>query len=149
MLKLMKIEMNLGAILVDDSFIDRTIFEKNIQLFYPDMPVVTFSSASAALEALSNEDTLKDVDYSVILLDIYMPEMNGFAFADAFNQLPKKTRDRYCIVMLSSSIDQGDMDKVASRSKTITKFVSKPLNNEVLEDIFKWTKQNYSALNDD
>ncbi|WP_170266303.1 response regulator [Phaeocystidibacter luteus] len=137
--------LNIGLILIDDSFIDRTIVSKNMGLFYPNMPFLSFDSALDALKEAKESTLLPEVDYRVILLDIYMPEMNGFAFVDAFSQLPKDELDKYCVFMLSSSIDGGDMDKVAGRS-VVKKFISKPLNGDVLKDVMIWAKLAYSDL---
>ncbi|NVK27195.1 MAG: response regulator [Flavobacteriia bacterium] len=139
--------LNIGLILIDDSFIDRTIVAKNMGIFYPDMPFLAFDSALGAIEKAREGTLLPEVDYRVILLDIYMPEMNGFAFVDEFNTFPEEELNKYCIFMLSSSIDGGDMDKVAGRN-LVKRFISKPLNEQVLKDIMLWANEAYSDLNE-
>lgn len=137
-------EPNIGLVLIDDSFIDRTIVSKNMELFYPNRDMEYFISATDALEALKADTVMVGKDHCALLLDIHMPEMNGFSFVDAFGELPENIRNRFAIFMLSSSIDGGDMSKVEDRM-LIKKFVSKPLNQEVLSNIFKWTLESYNA----
>lgn len=137
---------NIGLILIDDSFIDRTIVSKNLELFYPEVSATFFDSATDAFDSIKSGLVLPDMDHCAVLLDIHMPEMNGFKFIDALNQLPKDLTKHYSIFMLSSSIDAGDMSRVEDRP-LIKKFVSKPLNQEMLKNIFQWTKEIYLSDN--
>lgn len=105
-------------------------------MFYPTIPFVAFSSGKDAIEEITSNPPLAGAQHCVILLDIYMPEMNGFAFADAFAQLDNSVRSRYTIVMLSSSIDAGDMENVKKR-EVIAKFISKPLNESILRTVLE------------
>lgn len=133
----------IGIILIDDTFIDRTIVRKNMELFYPEVPFEAYASGGEALEAIEQGKTLPDVLHRVILLDIYMPEMNGFAFADLFDALDEAIKKDYTIFMLSSSIDAGDMENVEKR-KVIRKFISKPLNEAILKTVLDETIQTVS-----
>lgn len=137
----------IGIILIDDSFIDRTIVRKNMELFYPGIPFTSFSSGKEALAGIESGEVLAGSSHCLILLDIYMPEMNGFAFADLFSDLPEEIRKRYTIVMLSSSIDGGDMENVKNR-KVIARFISKPLNESVLKSVLDDTLQLLSSRRD-
>lgn len=137
-----------GLVLVDDSFIDRTIVKKNMELFYPEMDVMFFASANEALAKFEVGEVLPEVDHGAILLDIYMPEMSGFNFVDTFGSFdPSKTK-KFSIYMLSSSIDGGDMDQVSSRP-LIKRFVSKPLNQAVLNNIMMWIEEEYQSSKED
>lgn len=135
---------NIGIVLIDDSFIDRTIVRKNMELFYPDISFVAYPSGKEALAAMEAKEVLPDKSHCLVLLDIYMPEMNGFAFADNFNQLPDEIKKRFTIFMLSSSIDAGDMENVKKR-EVIVKFISKPLNEGVLKSVLEDTIQLLSS----
>ncbi len=126
--------MKIGVALIDDNLIDRTILKKNMELFYPEVPYVNFTSAREALEAIENEEIDVDGIRWTILLDIYMPEMNGFQFVDKFARFETDITEKFCIMMFSSSIDSGDMDKVQMRD-SIHKFLSKPINKSLLKQI--------------
>ncbi len=139
---------NIGIILIDDSLIDRTIVKKNMELFHPEKPFVNFTSAREALDAFESGVVLEEAEKCVILLDIYMPEMNGFQFVDRFNDLNSVSTKRCCIMMLSSSIDSGDMDKVAGRER-VHKFISKPLNEAVLKQVMADAETYFSVNRQD
>lgn len=133
-------KQQLGILLIDDSFIDRAIVSKNMEISYPEIPYWAFSSAREALDELMEAGIPDVVDHVLILLDIYMPEMNGFAFVDEFAFLPETVRNRITLFMLSSSIDGGDMENVEKR-QLIKRFVSKPLTAVVLRSVIEETRQ--------
>jgi CheY-like chemotaxis protein len=70
----------------------------------------------------------------IIFLDINMPLMNGWEFIAEYDKLPKEQKENIIVVMVSSSLNPEDKKRAASNS-TITKFVSKPLNREVIEKL--------------
>lgn len=141
-------EDNIGIVLIDDSFIDRTIVKKNMELFYPDVPFVAYSSGSEALRIIAQgEKPLSNITRYLVLLDIYMPEMNGFQFVDAFNELDDALKAPFKIVMLSSSIDDRDMANVKSRP-TVERFISKPLNETLLKSVLEETLQLFDSKED-
>ncbi len=46
-----------------------------------------------------------------LLLDLNMPVMGGFDFMERFNGLNLKIKDKITIVVLSSSINQTDVER--------------------------------------
>lgn len=69
----------------------------------------------------------------LILLDINMPVMDGFEFLEAFQQLDCPARKNTAIVMLTTSLNHRDVEKV--KEAGITDFLNKPLTKEALEYI--------------
>lgn len=63
-----------------------------------------------------------------------MPIMNGFDFVEAFEKLPEATRARYIIYMLSSSINENDINRVQNYP-SIKQFLNKPLTSNMLNAI--------------
>lgn len=74
-----------------------------------------------------DEDLLPDY----ILLDLYMPEMDGFEFLEKFNML-KNIRDKIEIYVCTSSKNKEDRDEVMNYP-FVNAFLEKPLSDEFLE----------------
>ncbi len=71
----------------------------------------------------------------LILLDVKMPVMDGFAFLEAFGKLPEAQRKATVIVMLTTSLHPQDMDRVQQLS--IASFLNKPLTEGKVNDLLK------------
>lgn len=114
----------LNFFLIDDSSFDLFIYEKLLIKSGITNSVKTFNSARDALKHLTTQnEALPD---TVILLDLQMPDMNGFEFIDEFGQLPDSLRQKFRIFMLSSTIDTRDIEK-ARASQYILDLLPKPL----------------------
>lgn len=77
----------------------------------------------------------KDIeDGLIILLDIRMPEMDGFAFLDAFEALNENIKQKTQIFMLSSTLDPHDIER-AEHHKYVRKLLNKPLSAKTLGEL--------------
>src|SRR5687768_1970249 len=107
----MSIVQNRLILLVDDDHITNMINEKLIARYHP-FKVIAFTSAGDALVYLRKYVAL---DFQrmpeVILLDVNMPQMNGWKFLVEFEKLPDALINRCRLVVLSSSIDSDDIAK--------------------------------------
>lgn len=72
---------------------------------------------------------------ALILLDVKMPVMDGFAFIETYNQLPLSEKQAIIIVMLTTSLHPQDVDRV--QKLDIAGFLNKPLTENKLNDILK------------
>jgi CheY-like chemotaxis protein len=70
----------------------------------------------------------------LILLDINMPEMDGWGFLDAIQKLNVPTP--ISVVMVTSSIDKRDRNRAKEYSHVI-EYVEKPLNSSACADLKK------------
>lgn len=137
-------EMNsipdLRVILIDDNEIDLLLHEKLIGFQQISRTVLSFANANKALEFLSSNITLPKIPPTVILLDIQMPEMDGFEFLQAFDAYPHKIKSQCHIVMVSSSLDYSDITRTNANPMVI-KLLRKPLLlkdlKDTVEGIFK------------
>jgi CheY-like chemotaxis protein len=131
---------DLRVILIDDNEIDLLLHEKLIVFQQISRTVLSFPNANKALEFLSSNISLPKIPPTIILLDIQMPEMDGFEFLQAFDTYPHKIKSQCHIIMVSSSLDYGDITRT-NASPMVIKLLRKPLLlkdlRETVEGIFK------------
>ncbi|KAA0992005.1 response regulator [Dyadobacter aurulentus] len=120
----------LNFCLIDDSAFDLFIYEKLLIKSGITDSVKTFNSARDALKHLVTEGA--GLPETIILLDLQMPDMNGFEFIDEFANLPDYLKDKIRIFMLSSTIDTRDIEK-AKASPHIIDLLPKPLEVNFLK----------------
>jgi CheY-like chemotaxis protein len=114
----------LNFFLIDDSAFDLFIYEKLLIKSGITDSVKTFNSAREALKYLLSQESV--LPETIILLDLQMPDMNGFEFIEEFENLPDLLRAKIRIFMLSSTIDTRDIEK-AKASPHIIDLLPKPL----------------------
>lgn len=114
--------------LIDDDEINNFINRKLLTRYDHDLAIMEYIVAREALDHLRNPDNASP---DIILLDINMPEMNGWEFIGEFAKLNlNETR----VIMLTSSIDQRDEEKANSFAE-VSGFFSKPLDNSKIQKI--------------
>ena len=122
--------MLIDIILIDDSAFDLFIYEKLLIKSGIANTVITFNSAQKALKYIISEGG--KLPETVILLDLQMPDMNGFEFIEEFDCIAENIKDKIKIFMLSSTIDTRDIEK-AKASLHIIDLLPKPLEVDVLK----------------
>ncbi|MEI8074256.1 MAG: response regulator [Bacteroidota bacterium] len=122
--------------LIDDDILVNFLNKEVIKNAYIGKNISAFDSATIALDTLKQISTNPNSKLPLlILLDINMPEMDGWEFLEEFNQLPKSVIEECKVVMHSSSIDPRDMEKAKTFS-SVKDFISKPLTAESLTKFF-------------
>lgn len=123
------------VLLIDDNVVDLKINSKIITLSNMFDGIVTCQSGEVGLaylkKTLHNKDRLPDL----ILLDIQMPDMDGFDFLELYKKLPKQLTGVCLIAMLSSSLDFGDIKKAEANLHVVT-LLKKPLITQELKELF-------------
>lgn len=117
--------------LIDDSQTDRFIHKKLLEIYNIGSEVVEESSARDALNYFSENYEDADRLPDVILLDVLMPEMNGFEFLGHFRKIYKDLGKKPIIFMLSSTDDESDLKKARS-NKMVERMLRKPFSPEAL-----------------
>lgn len=123
------------VMVIDDNPIDQYIARHNLKEFCIAGEVMVYGSSVAALAYLQScADGSAGLIPDIILLDIHMPEMDGFDFLMEYEKLPAFI-NRHCqIIMLSSSIDPSDHERLKN-NPFVNGFIGKPLNRKSLVNL--------------
>lgn len=124
--------VNKTFLIIDDSYIDRLVSGMLIRHTYNATDVVEVSGGQPGLDWLSGEGKKKE-NHIIILLDIMMPQMNGFEFLNRFEELDSSIQNNATIIMLSSTLDPDDTQR-ARKHPAVKKLLGKPLSANELRD---------------
>jgi len=128
-------------IVVDDSRLDCFISQKIISTTCQNATVQSFINAADALDEILNRQNGSAKDLTIIILDIQMPVMNGFDFADAFENLSEIIKSGYVIFMVTSSTNESDL--IRARNYPSIKFLyNKPLTKSIILEIINTSYTN-------
>lgn len=122
--------MKLNVLLVDDDeillFVHQIMVKKNLFITHP----LAFVNGKYALDFLLED--AKNESSTLILLDINMPEMNGWELLDAINkELPTQ---KIYVVIVTSSINFEDRIK-ADNYKQVVGYIEKPMTTKVIKGL--------------
>ena len=127
---------NFNFCIVDDDDIYQFTIKKTIESLNLAKKIIAFSDGEEALdfmiENLNNDEELPDV----ILLDINMPIMDGFQFMEEYIQIKPKLDKKITIYMVSSSVDQTDIDR-ANRISDVSDYIIKPIKPGKIKSIIE------------
>lgn len=112
-------------IIVDDDPWNNKICAINIRKALGAVHIYSFQLAGDGLSFIEKE-FVKEVQPTILFLDINMPEINGWQFLEQFENFSDHLKDNITIYMLSSSINYSDIEK-AKANKLVKDFISKPL----------------------
>jgi len=93
--------------LIDDSTFDLYMQTELLENANPENIVVQISNPLEALNLLEGSLKHNGLVPDLILLDINMPQMDGFQFLEKFEALPESIRSR-CTIYLVSANDASD-----------------------------------------
>ena len=113
-------------IIIDDSPFDCLIAEKVVQNTQRHLSIRSFQDAQKALNYIAQGGNQDHQTKNIILLDIQMPVMNGFAFLDQFEALPEETTSNYVVFFATSSINTNDITR-SNGYRSVRHFLNKPL----------------------
>jgi len=121
---------NVDFVLIDDSPLDIFIAQNIIDRLGLQGQVWSFENGKEALDFLSAQPRPNP---TLIFVDIQMPTMDGFAFLEAFEGLGLRFRQHCDLFMLSSSINERDVQRAKSFAQ-VRAFLEKPLDMDGLRD---------------
>lgn len=127
---------NRNVMLIDDNKIDLFVNQRIIEKFDPSLKTRLFNNAISAItyfKLLENNTRIKSLELpDVVLLDINMPEMNGFNFFEEFKELNFCNKNKIQVYLLSSSMCPNDIVR-AQEETHCAGYVTKPLTIDKLE----------------
>ncbi|MCU0429870.1 MAG: response regulator [Cytophagaceae bacterium] len=122
------------VLLVDDNDTDNFIHKRIIELDGFSKNVIVKNSGKSALEFLEEYKDNAERLPNLIFLDINMPVVDGFVFLFEFDSFPDDLKNRCKIVILSSSDNKKDIDRIVD-NESVIHFITKPLSKEALVEL--------------
>jgi len=124
------------ALLIDDDFIVNKINKYLIDSMHVFDSIEMKSTPAEALDFLKEKLVNNEALPGLILVDISMPEMDGFEFIDVIDELLEeyKIQEAPLFALLSGSNYKRDHEQF-EKTPIVKKFLSKPLQKEDLEKL--------------
>lgn len=124
------------VMVIDDNNIDLYITARMVRKNNFAGEVLEFSSGKGAFQYLTENKNNPGMIPEVIFVDIHMPQMSGFEFMEAFDSLPEDLKKHCRCYIISSTIDEKDIQR-ANSDKNVVAFQEKPVNNTFFENILR------------
>lgn len=121
---------------IDDDKIFQYLTQRVITDTHLIKDIEVFSNGLDALNYLQNNSLDKKKLPDIILLDLFMPVMDGWGFLKNYTAIESKLAKKIPIYIVSSSIDPIDIQKSKSLGY-VTDFIVKPMTKEVFLKILK------------
>jgi CheY-like chemotaxis protein len=129
--------MDKRFILVDDVKMNNLMSRLILSTTFPEAEIVEFTDAQEGLDYISGVYTDNTAARNtVLLLDLYMPAMDGWEFLEAFEHLPTTVKNQIKILILTSSISDNDKKK-AEKYDCVSGYLIKPFTSDQIIDIFE------------
>jgi CheY-like chemotaxis protein len=125
---------NVRILLVDDNEVNRLVASTCLKYYGPVIDEVT--NGVEAVEAFSQKE------YDVILMDIQMPEMDGYQAADLIRN---KFKSNIPVIALTASALSGENNRCIELG--MNDYISKPFEeSELVKKIQLWTQMDRRAV---
>lgn len=121
-------------LLVDDSESVNFIHSRIIKKAKCAQNCVAVTDGQKALDFLQSKENEQHPKPNLILLDINMPGMDGWEFAERHNKLPSNQQADIVVLMLTASLNRDDELKV-EQLNYIDGVCVKPLTIEIMTEL--------------
>lgn len=129
--------MDKRFILVDDVKMNNLMSRLILGTTYPDAEIIEFNDAQTGLDFILNDYRANAKTHNnVLLLDLYMPGMDGWEFLDVYQNYPDQIKQQIKILILTSSISDEDKAK-AKKYSCVSGYLIKPFSAEDIRDVFQ------------
>lgn len=119
-------------LLVDDEPADNYAHERLLHSLEVATEVRAVTGGLEAIELLSRDPPLKP---TLLLLDVNLPDLDGFEFVAAFQRLPAPQRVATHIVLLTGGMTSRDMARL--NELPVAGLVIKPLTREKVDNLLQ------------
>lgn len=116
--------MALSIMIVDNDQVNSFVLKNIITRNYSEADIGLYPDGADAFEHLQELDSIGEPFPDVILLDIYMPIMNGFDFLDKY--VVDYSHKGSNIFVMSNSLSKEDQQR-ANEYSVVRGFITKPL----------------------
>jgi len=121
-------------IFIDDSPLDHFILKRILYKFNLAYEVNCTDNGGEVIQFLEQNRLSDNILPDIILLDLYMPQFDGWAFLEKVQQIYPYLSKSVRIYILSSSINPRDI-QYAKQFSCVQSFIFKPITREVLERV--------------
>jgi CheY-like chemotaxis protein len=126
---------------IDDDEINNVIVSTYIKRYHITDSYRVFDSAIKALTHI--RDNGADSVPEIVILDVKMPDMDGFEFLDEYEKLLDELNKKSSVYMLSSSVRMNDKER-SFQYKSVVDYIEKPMT---LPQIKRIISNEYDAEN--
>ena len=123
----------LSVLLVDDDGIYQFTARKTLEATGYADKIFICSNGEEAIHLIENNILEEDIP-DVIFLDVNMPVMNGWEFLIAYKELKKPKHKNICIYIVSSSVDEADIQH-SKEFESVEDYIIKPILKEKFTEI--------------
>lgn len=120
--------------IIDDDSIHHRIAQIIIEKFHLFDKYESYTDPEKVIDILKQQAKQPELLPDVILLDLNMPDVNGWDFLDMYEKIRPELSKDIRIYIVTSSVDENDK----MRSKTyyaVKGFISKPLSPEIMRTV--------------
>ncbi len=129
-------EAPINILLVDDDEINNFLSNELIKLYDPAVDIKSILYVDEALDFLKESITNNQALPDIILVDINMPNLNGWDFMEAFECMNAEATKNVKVYVYTSSIYYKDLEKV-KEYKSVIKLLTKPFTDQMIGEILE------------
>lgn len=127
---------SVDILLIDDDEINNFLSNELIKLYEPAVKIESILYVEKAMQYLEEKFNRNQPLPDIILVDINMPNLNGWDFMEAFEKMDAAAIKKVKVYVYTSSIYYKDIEKVRNY-KSVIKLVTKPFTDDMIAEILE------------
>jgi two-component system, chemotaxis family, chemotaxis protein CheY len=123
------------VMMIDDDPMQHWIMQRMLEkMDVLEKPDHVYSGNAAMAQLQQKVENVPDLP-NLVLLDLNMPEVDGWDLLDFLDQFSPKAKSKINVYVVSSSVDGKDIDRAGSYS-FVRGFISKPVPKDKLRSLY-------------